>query len=136
MRKYIRHPSSIPIFYDLLAIGAKRKNQLKNVSLGGMCFESKRVLEQGAMLLIHIPFTSPVFQERAMVAWCQKTNAHYNIGVEFLNEESSFRIRMVEQVCYIERYKRDVAEKEGRDISGEEAAVEWIRKYARDFPRA
>ena len=37
----------------------------------------------------------------------------YEVGVRFLAEESNFRMRMVEQVCYIEQYKREL--KEARD---------------------
>jgi Tfp pilus assembly protein PilZ len=136
MRKYIRHSSTVPIYYDLIDIAAKRKDSLKNVSLGGLCFESKHSVEQGTMLLIQIPLTTPTFQERGIVVWCQPSNSHYDVGVQFTNNESSFRIRMIEQVCYIENYKREVLEKEGRELSGEEAAVEWITKYARDFPRS
>ena len=45
-----------------------------------------------------------------------------------------FRARMVEQVCHIEQYKHQVLKKEGRKLSGEEAALEWIQKYAPQFP--
>ena len=41
---------------------------------------------------------------------------------------------MVEQVCYIESYKKVVYETEGRQLTTEEAAMEWIRKYASQFP--
>ena len=41
---------------------------------------------------------------------------------------------MVEQICHIEQYKQDVFEKDGRRLSGEQAALEWIEKYATDFP--
>ncbi len=136
MRKYIRHPATIPIFYDQIDLAAKRKDWLKDISLGGLCFQSKRLIEAGTVLLIQIPLATPVFQERAMVVWCQPTNAHYDIGVRFMAEESNFRMRMVEQVCYIEKYKQDMVELEGRELSGEEAALEWIRKYARNFPQA
>lgn len=136
MRKYIRHPATIPIFYDQLDIAAKRKDGLKDISLGGLCFQTKRVIDEGTVLLIQIPLTTPVFRERAMVVWCNQTNSHYDIGVRFMAEESNFRMRMVEQVCYIEKYKQEMVEKEGRTLSAEEAALEWIRKYAREFPQA
>ena len=41
---------------------------------------------------------------------------------------------MVEQICHIEQYRREVLKKEGRRLSSEEAASEWIVKYASDFP--
>ena len=56
------------------------------------------------------------------------------MGVEFLDRDDSFRARMVEQVCHIEQYKRQVLETEGRVLNGEQAAKEWIRRYAASFP--
>jgi hypothetical protein len=44
------------------------------------------------------------------------------------------RARMVEQVCYIENYKKVVYQTEGRLLTAEEAAMEWICKYASQFP--
>ena len=44
-------------------------------------------------------------------------------------------MRMVEQVCHIEHWKKEIREKEGRELTGEQAAMEWIKKYAKDFPR-
>ena len=134
MRKYIRHPSTVPIYYDIIDMAAKRKDPLKNVSVGGLCFETKHLLDKGATLLIQIPLTTPTFQERGTVVWCQPSNSHYDVGVQFMNDESGFRIRMIEQVCHIENYKRKVFEQEGRELSGEEAAIEWITRYARDLP--
>tara|TARA_R110001592_G_scaffold59660_13_gene181124 strand:+ start:5431 stop:5568 length:138 start_codon:yes stop_codon:yes gene_type:complete len=42
---------------------------------------------------------------------------------------------MVEQVCQIENYRREVKKREGRELDPEEAAVEWIAAYAEDFNR-
>jgi hypothetical protein len=42
---------------------------------------------------------------------------------------------MVEQVCHIEHYKNEVKRREGREISGEQAANEWIAKFAGNFPK-
>lgn len=134
MRKYIRHPSDIPITFNRVNVAADQKEYLKNISIGGLCFESQRYIEQGTVLSIQIPLTTPTFEEQGIVIWCQPESEHYDIGVQFVSEDTSFRVRMVEQVCYIEHYKHEVLAKEGRKLSGEEAAVEWITKYAKDFP--
>ena len=42
---------------------------------------------------------------------------------------------MVEQICYIEHYKREVLKNEGRILSGKDAALEWVKKNAADFPK-
>ena len=41
---------------------------------------------------------------------------------------------MIEQICHIEQYKADVLAKEGRQLDVEQAAREWIYKFADDFP--
>ena len=56
------------------------------------------------------------------------------IGIEFAAEAEAFRARMVEQICHIERYHRQ-QQAEGREVSEEQAAIEWIDRYAATFPR-
>ena len=41
---------------------------------------------------------------------------------------------MIEQICHIEHYRKEVARVEGRELSTQEAASEWISRYASDFP--
>jgi hypothetical protein len=41
---------------------------------------------------------------------------------------------MVEQVCHIENYKKEIYRAEGRLLSSEQAAMEWIIRYASRFP--
>jgi hypothetical protein len=42
---------------------------------------------------------------------------------------------MVEQLCLIENYRREVKLNEGRELDPERAAAEWIEAYAADFDR-
>jgi hypothetical protein len=58
----------------------------------------------------------------------------YELGVTFLDAEDAFRARMVEQLCHIEDYRRSVMRTQGRELSLDEAATEWIEKFAEDFP--
>ncbi|MBL8423886.1 MAG: hypothetical protein JNK06_10380 [Candidatus Accumulibacter phosphatis] len=41
---------------------------------------------------------------------------------------------MVEQVCQIEHYRREVRRRERRELDAEAAAQEWIARYADQFP--
>jgi len=77
----------------------------------------------------------PAFKMKATVMWCRKTNDDYDVGVEFSDVRAKFAVRMVEQVCHIEHFKKQFLEKEGRHLSGQEACVEWIERYAKQFPR-
>lgn len=133
MRSYIRHPSDIPIAYRVEEPGPEHSEHLRNVSHGGLAFDSREPLEIGVIISLRIPQVTPVFETQGRVVWQQQRGDHYEIGVAFLQQEDVFRARMVEQVCHIEHYKREVLENEGRRLSGHEAAMEWIAKHAKDF---
>ena len=75
------------------------------------------------------------FEAEGRVAWCRAHEDAYRVGIEFVAESEAFRARLVEQVCHIERYHQK-ARAEGRTLSEEEAAIEWISRYAASFPRS
>lgn len=135
-RQYIRHPSNIPITYSTITgmQETHEKHLLHNISLGGVCFETSEYLERGTLIVIRIALVQSIFEESAIVAWSRKMNDHYEVGVQFQDKDSRFRARMVEQLCHIEQYRRNVFVQEGRSLSGEDAAREWITKYAAQFP--
>jgi PilZ domain len=136
MRSYIRHPSDIPIEYqaDEQAEGAGQEH-LNNFSAGGLSFTSAHALTAGSLITIRISNVEPDFVARAQVAWCRSEGDSFVVGVEFTESSDLFRARMVEQICHIEQYKAEVLAEEGRKIDGEEAAREWIKKFAQAFPR-
>lgn len=136
MRSSLRHPSDIPIDFQLEELVTEATDYLKNVSRGGLAFHSKISLPKGTTVRIKIPLVSPVFQATGKVTWCHPTENDYEIGIQFIDEGDPFRARMVEQICHIEQYKHEVFDNDGRQLSGEQAAVEWIEKFAADFPGA
>ncbi len=135
MREFIRHPTDVPIIYKFGDIVADKTNFLKNISQGGLCFSSKVYIEEGTTLDVEIPVSHPVFSATGVVVWCRACDDFFDVGVKFMDMATEETLRIVEQVCYIEHYKKEVAEKEGRLITGQEAALEWIKKFAKDFPR-
>jgi PilZ domain len=135
MRQFIRHPSDIPIEYNLGDVVAHEKENLKDISQGGLCFHSKISIDPGATIHIRISIRKPVFKVDGVVMWCHQTNGHYDVGISFPDTQTEFGVRMVEQVCHIEHYKKKILESEGRHLSGEDAAAEWVTKYAATFPR-
>ena len=135
MRQFIRHPSDIPIEYNLVDVVEHTEESLMNISEGGLCFRSKDPIDSGSAIHIKISIHKPEFEAKGIVVWCRRTNGHYDVGVSFSDTHTEFRVRMVEQVCYIEQYKKEVLEKEGGVLSGKEAAFEWIEKHANSFPR-
>jgi uncharacterized Zn finger protein len=67
------------------------------------------------------------------VAWCHREAEGFVIGVVFTESSDIFRVRMIEQICHIEHYKAKVLATEGRRLDGEQAAREWIHKFADGF---
>jgi len=135
MRSYIRHPSDIPIEYQADEKNAGiSQDQLHDISPGGLSFSSARALDPGTLISIRISCVQPGFKARAQVVWCRRDSNGFLIGVAFIERGDLFRARMVEQICHIEHYRAEVLASEGRRLDGEQAAREWIQKFAVDFP--
>lgn len=136
MRSYIRHPADIPINIDTpRRAQVEGASRLTNVSHGGLAFDSKEEIPAGKVIRIKISSVDPVFEAEGVVTHCSREAGLYVIGVEFIEPDDLFVARMVEQICHIEHYKREVEIREGRHLSGQEAAREWIDKYAAHFPQ-
>ena len=129
-RSYLRHPSDIPIDILPAQVDAGDTRPLHNVSHGGLSFSATT----GEVVRLRISLVSPAFEALGKVVWCHGSEGHYIVGVEFLDEMDLFRARMVEQICHIEHYKKTLREEEGRHLTSQEAALEWIKKFAGDFP--
>ena len=136
MRRSIRHPSDIPIEISVDESLGNDHDALNDVSFGGLSFRSHLYIKAGTRINIRISAVNPVFEAVVIVRWCRKRDGdYYDVGVAFCDPEDAFKTRMVEQVCHIEHYKREVLEKEGRQLTSEQAALEWIERYASKFPR-
>lgn len=134
MRNYIRHPSDIPIQYVEDEQKVPVSHIMNDVSYGGLSFNSDKPLTEGMQLHICIDTVTPVFEAEGVVVWCQPEGDEFVIGMEFANKEDIFLARMVEQICHIEHYKKEILIKEGRKLTSKQAASEWISKFARMFP--
>jgi c-di-GMP-binding flagellar brake protein YcgR len=135
-RAFIRHTAGVPIEVRALAGRAARKLESVNVSAGGLSFVSDEELKVGSVIQIRIGQVQPPFEAEARVVWTGPEGDRWCIGVQFLDANDAFRARMVEQVCAIDRYRQEVEEDEGRKLTAQEAAAEWITKYAGRFPDA
>ena len=133
MRVYVRHPSEFPV--ELTRDGNEiARERLHDVSAGGLCCRSNEAFEPGELVRVYIPVGASGFTAEGRVAWCDGSEDDgFRIGIAFTSEVDALRTRMIEQVCHIERYHRQLVA-EGRDASREQAAAEWIAKYAERFP--
>jgi len=133
-REFVRHPSSIPIEVRLLG-QADRDVHIRDISMGGLAFPYHWPIVPGAPVAICAPGLAVHIDLKGRVVRCQGKSPEWIIGVAFENSEDVFRMRIVEQICHIEAYRRQVLELEGRSISSDEAAAEWIPAHAAHFPR-
>ena len=136
-RRFIRHPASIPIQICSPAVSHRihsQRVQTHDVSAGGLSCESDQLMSVGEAVEVEISLDNPPFKTVGHVVWCKGAGEGYLIGIGFADLATAYAVRMVEQVCYIEEYRQQVLKKEGRELSSEEAALEWISKHASDFP--
>ena len=136
-RGYLRHPTDIPVeIVDSTVRMKKSRQKMKDLSLGGLSFICAASVEEGQIIRFRIPLVDPVFEAEGRVARCRPDDeGGFSIGIEFLGMNEAFKGRMVEQVCQIELYRLELSLKRGHEVSGDEAAVEWIKKYASTFPQ-
>ena len=144
-RRYIRHPTGIPIQISTPDFSSKQSAEsslsthahralTNDVSGGGLSCESTKIMRAGEAVEVEISLNKPPFKTIGHVVWCKEQGSGYLVGIGFSDLATAFAVRMVEQVCHIEKYREKVLAEEGRQLSSEEAALEWIGKHAADFP--
>ncbi len=135
-RHVIHHPLDVPI--EVQTLGAQARDYLpaSTAELAELVFEFSHRINVGEVVLVRIPSVEDGAQVCGKVIWMAKSARGYVIGVSFYSEGEVFRLRMIEQVCHIEAYRKEKLSREGRELSSEEAASEWISRYAAHFPGA
>jgi hypothetical protein len=104
-----------------------------NLSEGGLAFTAADCIPVNSIIELRIATVQPAFEAKARVAWCKEENGRFLVGVQFLDKNDAFQSRMVQQVCAIENYRSEQLQK-GRVLDSQQAASEWITKYASRFP--
>lgn len=137
MRKFIRHPSSIPIELaversSIRQAPIKLPPELRNISNGGFACAVDAPIEVGSAIQLRIPLIWPEYRGCGVVVWCRPAPPCYEVGIEF-GAQDAFKTKMVEQLCHIEHYRQQVLNDEGRQLNSEQAAGEWIALYASEF---
>jgi hypothetical protein len=101
-----------------------------------MAFVCQDVFAPGDLVTVEYP-TLAISGVSGEVVWSgdlgDGTHRHL-CGIRFLERSMFLRARLVEQLCHIEAYRRDQREKNGRDLTPNEAAGEWIATTASGFP--
>ncbi len=131
MRSFHRFESDIPVkLIGKDGVTESGEQQLYNVSYGGLSCHSEKEYQPGDPIMVRIRQVDPPFEVTGIVVWCTPTRRGYDLGIQFKAGREAFVARMVAQVCQIEKYRLDVREKEGRELTSDQAAMEWIEQNA------
>ena len=133
-RQFLRHLSEIPVQISSSDMAFDGDITMSGVSNGGLSCDSNEPAEPGSLVKVRVPSINEKTIFNGRIAWCEQQENGYQLGIEFLDAESAFHARMCEQVCHIEKYRAEVYANEGRELTPEAAAAEWIEKNAEDFP--
>jgi PilZ domain len=138
-RAYIRHPSKVDIQVTPLSTREQLNLEINNISMGGLSFDSNVSFYKDTVVKLKIPSIKPVFKVNAIIRWCREQASEqesaYELGVEFLDTDDAFKVRMIEQACHISEYRKEKQAKIGKRISWNQASNEWIEQNGGSFPR-
>ncbi len=136
-RRFIRHPSHLPLICHLVGHDRDIVHHMRDISLGGLSFTSHEHYNPGDRVVIKCPVLEVDQSIEGEVIWCENDvpehDGEFACGLRFESRNMQFRARLVEQMCHIEAYRRD-QESRGRTLTSEEAAREWIPVSAHRFP--
>ncbi|MGC4007610.1 MAG: PilZ domain-containing protein [Pseudomonas sp.] len=134
MRQFLRHPCDFPVELVIRKQTFLPRQRLHNISLGGVACNSPRGFRRGTSIELRIPLLGDSACYPGIIAWSRKQASDYRVGIAFIDEDTLFRARMVEQVCQIEQYRRQQEQASGTRLPFETLALEWIAQNAADFP--
>jgi hypothetical protein len=136
MPHFLRHPRDVPVELVLRKQASVTKQRLVNISLGGVACNSNRAFRCGTAVEMRIPLFGVQARYPGLVAWCRKQEGGFLVAIAFVDEDTLFRARMVEQVCQIEHYRHQREQELGCSLPVEAVAKEWISQHAAVFSRA
>lgn len=132
-RYYLRHPTEIPILLKIKNPPQTLEDTCRDYSAGGLSCLSDLFISPGSAVRITISFSQPDLTASGHVIWCHKHSTGYLMGIGFDDPGQAYSVRMIEQICQIESYRLK-QRRDGRQLSSEKAAIEWIKLHAADFP--
>lgn len=108
--------------------------QISDISLGGLAFTFHWPIATGVPIEVRVPVLAEQLALSGRVVRCERQDEGWVIGMAFDRREEVFRMRMVEQICHVEEYRKRVFDEDGRRLSCSEAATEWVALHAAHFP--
>jgi hypothetical protein len=137
IRQHVRHVTGLPIEikldYSPAGISTQEDDTITNVSLGGLSFNASDRIKIDEHIKIRFPVLKNEMELKGRVVWCEKSKQGYEVGLEFDDPKELERLKVIEQITHIEKYRDAVHSREGRSLNSEQAAKEWISQYTGNF---
>lgn len=127
----IDHPATQPLDYQVRARSRVRAGG------GGalyLRFRATHPPRAGSQLLLSIEAAGEVHRFHSRVVEVDRSTSPCRVVVCIGRKREAFAARMVEQICHIAHYRQSALTREGRALSEERAASEWIARFATGFP--
>lgn len=134
MRGFIHHPTEFPILVSSEDNTKGDQTRLCSIGQEGVACRLHRELPPGAPVTLRIPLLQHEYRFSGRVTRCDRCANGFGVSILFKDETESFKSKMVEQVCQIEHYRRELL-RDGRDLDSETAAQEWIERYSNQFSK-
>ncbi|MFH0909699.1 MAG: PilZ domain-containing protein [bacterium] len=136
-RQFLRHPLDVPLRCVIRVQADEETGGIRDISDGGAAFFSPKKYRKGQ----GVDMTFPVFADcpvlHGNIVWSMTNKdapgSHIN-GVKFADNRDKQMLRLVEQICHIMSYRVMQEHLTGKAMSADEAAREWMSKYAESFP--
>ena len=127
--KYLQHPKAIGLRIEACS---SLPNSAQTLPLG-LIINTQEAFQPGGFVRISHPSLCPETEIHASVLWCRRQDSGYQLALEFRSEEDLYRVRLLEQLCYIKLYQVE-RQRLGEKLSFDRAAEQWIAQYAAHFP--
>ncbi len=134
-RRCVRHPIPVPVVVQTRDGDARIISAVADLSEGGLAFTAPRDLAPESVVDVSLPIGDQWFSLAGSVASSQRIEPgdQYRVGVAFLHPAMSFRMKLAEQVLRIHDLRRQLCAEQGREVTPDEAAREWVARYAEEF---
>jgi c-di-GMP-binding flagellar brake protein YcgR len=135
IRRYVRSVMGIPVevkidYSDNLD---DDDDTITNISLGGLALVSEDPIDLNESIRVACPHLNNDAKLSGKVIWCQKSRQGYEIGLDFDDPTALERMKIIDQTIDIERFRKTVEDREGRQLSDEQATKEWVSRYTGTF---
>lgn len=131
--EFVAHPKDIPLHIEEVSTQSFQANAMETNGFAGIICLTPQAYNPGQCVQLKLAEIDPNFCVTGRIVWCDKEADEFRVAIEFPCKDDCYCVRMVEQLSHIEHYRRQ-AKQQGRRLNFNDAAAEWIQKFAASFP--